>query len=352
MIKLAKHRIKPSDWLRAESVLNSGNLVYGAVGRQVEEELAAYVGAERCLLVSSGTAALHLALMSLGVGPGAAVVCPAFTFPATANVIAAQGARVVFCDVEPNTYNASRRTIEEALAKETHPEQVKAVILVDEFGYPADAAAVRGLCDERGLYLIEDAACAIGCRYLDGKHVGAYAHMTCFSFHPRKTITCGEGGAIAGPHSEWMTNVASLRNHGMEVVSGKVEFVMPGLNYRLTDLQSALLPGQIADLDAEIARRHVLAQRYATRLSSVEDLQLPEVIEGHSLQTYMTVLPPSIDRARLIARMKSLGVEVNYGAPCVPLTQHYRRIGGYNGQSYPSAQSSEAVVWLCRFTEQ
>ena len=343
-ITLAKPHIYDADWLRARTVIDSGHLVQGEVCLEVQEQLASFSEAESCLLVSSGTAALHLTMMAAEIGPGDAVICPAFTFPAPANSIELSGARTVFCDVDAQSCCATAELVEEALAQFSGAERVRAVVLVHAFGQPADAVSIRDLCDKHGLLLIEDAACALGSRYSDGRHVGTAGHIACYSFHPRKAVTCGEGGAVMGPPGKLMQRVELLRNHGIRRIENRATFVAAGLNYRLTDIQAALLPTQIANLPTEIERRRFLAQRYDQGLHGQTQIAALPRAPGHSFQSLVIRLSAELDALRLIASMSNTGVEVNYGATAVHLTPYYQAKYGYEQAHFPNASTLGALA--------
>lgn len=301
-------------------VLRSGSLVHGQNGVAFEQALARYLGCADVIVVSSGTAALHMAMLALGIGAGDAVIVPDFTFPATANVVAMTGARVILADVDLATYTMTpdtfARAAEAALAA---GERLRAVMPVHEFGTAADMSGINAVADRLGIAVVEDAACALGAR-LDGRPVGATASMACFSFHPRKTLTTGEGGAVSVNDPLLANRLRRLRNHGMERTAAGMSFIEPSTNYRLTDFQSALGLAQLAHLDGWIARRRELALHYLDRLAPLAAqgrLRLPATQAGQSWQTFMIVLADGIDRAAVIRALSDRGIEANLGAQCL-----------------------------------
>lgn len=191
MIPLAKPDLRQEDIEKAANVLRSGMLVQDDNVLAMEQALSKYSGIKHCALCSSGTAALHLALKGLGIGYGDAVIVPAFTFPASANVVELLGAETILCEVSAEDYNICPETLSKCI--EDAGGNLKAVMVVHEFGCPANMHEISSICRKKNLYLVEDAACALGTLY-NGKHVGSFSDIACLSFHPRKAITCGEGG--------------------------------------------------------------------------------------------------------------------------------------------------------------
>jgi dTDP-4-amino-4,6-dideoxygalactose transaminase len=316
MLRLCQPQISSAAISAVVDVLQSGQLVHGAEGQAFETELASYLGTDHAVLVSSGTAALHLALMALDLGPGDAVLVPDFTFPATGNVVSQVGARVVLVDVDPQTYTLDLAALERRLQSWSGPERLRAVMPVHEFGAPVAMEALLEMAQRHNVHVIEDAACALGAEH-QGRRLGTWGQMGCFSFHPRKTLTTGEGGLICTADAALAERLRSLRSHGMVRCGGQVHFGEPGLNYRLTDLQAALGRHQLPYLDGWIARRRELAARYRCELAGLQSqslLRLPVDQPGHSYQTFMVVLAPHVNRSVLIEQLAAAGIEANLGA--------------------------------------
>ncbi|MCP1621159.1 dTDP-4-amino-4,6-dideoxygalactose transaminase [Pseudomonas sp. SLBN-26] len=316
MLKLSQPNIDDAAIAAVVEVLRSGQLVHGQECEAFEKELAEYLGCGDVILVSSGTSALHVALMALDIGEGDAVIVPDFTFPATANVVALTGAKPVIVDVLPGTYTLDRDALESLVTGWRGPERLRAIMPVHEFGCPADMTSINRIAEAHGLAVIEDAACALGATYAGGK-AGNLADIGCFSFHPRKTLTTGEGGAIATRHPELATRMRRLRNHGMERISSGMQFFEPATNYRLTNFQAALGRQQLPHLDEWIQTRRDLAKGYLSNLAPLVKqglLTCPAWDEGHSWQTFMVVLNPSFVRSEVIAALREHGVESNLGA--------------------------------------
>lgn len=322
MIKLASPDIRDTDIQRAIEVLKTGNLVQGGNVIALEEVLRSFASLEHAAVVSSGTAALHLALIASGIQKGDAVIVPAFTFPATANVVEIIGGEVLLCDVEPDSYVISPEGVREIL-EAPRKSGIKAIMVVHEFGYPASVREISLLAKKHGLLLIEDAACALG-TVADGHHVGHYSDAACFSFHPRKAITTGEGGAVMSHQSDLVEKIKIFRNHGISGQGAQMDFIESGLNYRMTDFQAALAIGQLQRFREELNKRRILADRYCSRLKSVKGLSLPALHEGHSWQSFMVTLDESIDRDDLIVRLADEGIQANLGAQALNCLTYFK----------------------------
>ena len=326
MIKISRPNLQPSDLERVAQVLSSGQLVYGSYAREFETVFARHVQAPYALLVSSGTAALHLSLLALGIGEGDHVLVPNYTFPATVNVVKRAGATPVLVDVDPRSYVMTSTLMTEALDRHPTPAQVKAVIPVHEFGYPALMTELNEVASAHQLSVIEDAACAIGA-HLEGRHVGTFGDVGCFSFHPRKIITSGEGGLIVTHREDIARRVARLRSHGIERADDEVHFKEAGLNYRLTDFQAALLQGQYERLPQWIKKRADLAQLYSEHLSPLESrygIKRPAFTAGRVWQSYVIELPRHLDARVITKALLERGIETNCGAQVLSHIQHMR----------------------------
>ena len=319
MLRLSLPHIDESGIAAAVEVLRSGQLVQGAQADAFERELEAWLGCRHAVLVSSGTAALHLALLALNIGPGDAVLVPDFTFPATANVVLLVGARPVLVDVDAHSFCVTSQALAAAIEAWQGPQRLRALMPVHEFGCPADMTALCALAKRHDLKIIEDAACAIGATH-GGAKAGTLGDIGCFSLHPRKTLTTGEGGILTTNDAALAQRLRRLRSHGMERVDGGVRFQEAGFNYRLTDFQAALGRAQLPHLQAWIDARRALAQDYLSELAPLQQqglLALPLAATGHSWQTFMVVLADGIDRAKVIQGLADAGIEANLGAQCV-----------------------------------
>lgn len=316
MLKLSQPNISEDAIAAVATVIRSGQLVHGAESEAFEKELASYLDCQDVVLVSSGTAALHLALLALDIGPNDAVLVPDFTFPATANAIALVGARPVIVDVDPRTYTLSASRLEAVIQAWAGPERLRAVMPVHEFGCPAAMQEINRVAKDHGLFVVEDAACALGATFQDRK-LGTLGDVGCFSFHPRKTLTTGEGGALSTNDPRLAARLRRLRNHGMERTESGMQFFEPATNYRLTNFQAALGRQQLPLLDTWLGQRRCLAELYRSELRHLQErglLSLPDFVDGHSWQTFMVVLAPSFDRSLVIAALRERQIESNLGA--------------------------------------
>lgn len=319
MIRLAEPEIGEEEIRAAGRVLRSGQLVQGENVRAFERRVAEYVGAAEAVAVSSGTAALQLALIALGVSAGDEVVVPDFTHPATANVVELVGATPVLVDIDLPTFNVDPAAVEAALTPRT-----RAVVPVHLFGQSADMSPILDLCRRRGVPVVEDAACALGAEYR-GRRCGALGEVGCFSFHPRKVITTGEGGMLTTDDRALAERLRSLRSHGAVVVDGRTRFERAGFNYRLTDLQGAIGVAQMDRLETLLARRRMLAAAYDRALVAVAGVACPRALEGTrpTWQSYVVLLPPGSDRDAVQAQLRAEGIETALGTYSVSAQPHH-----------------------------
>jgi dTDP-4-amino-4,6-dideoxygalactose transaminase len=314
-------------------VLKSGHLIQGKNVEMFEKRLADYCGVSQAVMVSSGTAALHVVLLALGIGPGDEVIVPAFTFPATANVIELVGATPVFVDISLDDFCIDVEQLESKISEKT-----KAIMPVHEFGIIADMEKITEISKKHGLLVIEDAACSLGST-LKGKQSGSFGLAGCFSFHPRKNITTGEGGAVITNDKALADKMRVYINHGISMVDGKRDFVLPGLNYRMTDFQAALGLSQMTRLGKIIKKRQALAHIYDLELERIKWIKKPERFETrtHTYQTYHVLVDDTVDRDNLIKKLKSRGVETNLGAQALHCLDFYKKKYHYTEADFPNA---------------
>jgi len=294
MIPIAKPFLTADEAQAAYDVILSGWVTQGPKVAEFEEKFAKYVGSNYAVAVSSCTTALHLSLILAGVGPGDEVICPSMSFIATANAIFYTGAKPIFAEVN-NQYNIDAKHAELLITNKT-----KAILIVHQIGMPADIDAFKNLCKKHNLTLIEDAACAIGSAY-KGKKIGSHSDLVCFSFHPRKIITTGDGGMITTSNPDYYKRLKALRQHAMTIndlerhKSNKIiieEYPEIGYNYRMTDIQAAVGIKQLEKLDWIIAERRKIAMLYHQQLSKLKDISLPIELEGYfsNYQSYSILL--------------------------------------------------------------
>jgi UDP-4-amino-4,6-dideoxy-N-acetyl-beta-L-altrosamine transaminase len=278
-----KQWIDEEDIKAVSETLTGDFITCGPKISELERELAGLVGAKYAVAVSNGTAALHCACIAAGIGPGDEVITTPLTFAASANCALYCGAKPVFADVNSETYNIDPESIESHITEKT-----KAVIAVDFTGQAVKIKEIREICDKYHLVFIEDAAHSIGTKY-DGKNIGSLADMTCFSFHPVKTVTSGEGGAITTNDEKLYKKLVLAHTHGItheeEMMEGVphegpwyYEQISLGYNYRMTDFQAALLQSQLKKLDKFITRRKEIVKRYDEAFRSLPELRLQKEI--------------------------------------------------------------------------
>ena len=318
-IRLARPDVGEAELAALAEVVESGQLTMGPKVVELEAALANAVGAAHAAVVSSGTAALHLALLALEIGPGDEVIVPAYTFPATANVVELCGAHAVLVDVDPDTFVVEPAAVAAAVTPKT-----KAVMAVHLFGRPVAWEALQTAVPQE-VALVEDAAGALGARYR-GTPCGALGVVSCFSFHPRKIVTTGEGGAVATDEASLDAAVRRLRHHGF---ASPGDMPAPGFNYRLPDLLCAIGIPQLARLEELLAARERVAGWYTERLESL--LLTPGTAHGdrHGWQAYVVQLD---QRDEALAGLREAGIEAQIG------TWALHRLGAYRTQGpFPGA---------------
>lgn len=359
MIPYGKHHIDEDDIQAVAEVLRGGVLSQGSTIDAFEKAVAEYVGCKYAVAVSSGTAALHLAALAGGVGPGKSLITSPITFVASANAGLYAGAQIVFSDIDPLTVNMSVKSLQEALLN--NPD-ARAVIPVHFAGLPCDMPAIKKLADEAGVVVIEDAAHALGASYFDGQRVGscAYSLMTIFSFHPVKLIAAGEGGMITTNDESTYRKLLRLRSHGINKLDDPLEFPELaktddvknswyyemqelGFHYRITDIQCGLALSQLKKLDDFISRRLELVKKYDEAFANLKFCR-PAQIDGRDQSGHhLYVLRIDFDylgknRAKVMRDLAESGVGTQVHYIPVPSHPHYRRLG-FLSENYPNAQN-------------
>lgn len=335
MINLASPDINAGDIKKVIAVLKSGALVQGENVALFENELCGFTDLPYCSVVTSGTAALHVALLALNLPVGSSVIVPAFTFPATANVVEITGGKTILCDVDPKTYVVTLENIEKVIIA-NRDKNIQAIIVVHEFGQPARIKEIAKIAKKYNLKLIEDAACALG-TMADGHHVGFYGDLACFSFHPRKAITTGEGGAVMTRSKALDEKIKKLRNHGMEKNKEKIDFTLAGLNYRLTEFQAVLGREQLKRFNRELTKRKHLAKIYLDVFKDQPNLTMPISTADNSWQSFMVVLEDSIDRKKVIQKMAKAGIQTNLGAQALNCLSYFQKKYQVKDTDFPVA---------------
>ncbi len=321
-IRLARPDVGEAELEAVRTVVESGMLTVGPLLTQFEQVLAEACGVRHALAVSSGTAALHLAVLALGLEPGDEIVVPAYTFPATANVVALAGLRPVLCDVDPVTMNLDPAQI-------VCGPRTRALMPVHLFGRPCRIEELPALP------VIEDAAGALGARR-GGRACGSLGLLGCFSFHPRKIVSTAEGGGVTTDDESLAAEVARLRNHGWRSIVD-ADMPAPGLNYRLSEVHCALGLGPLRRLDELLAARTRVAAGYAERLAHLP-VTLPAADPGdvHGWQAYVIQLERRDDA---LQALRAQGIEAQIGTYALPLLAAYRGEGEFPGARHAFAHA-------------
>jgi dTDP-4-amino-4,6-dideoxygalactose transaminase len=308
-IWLARPQTDEAEIEEIRGVMQSGYLTQGPKVAEFERLIAERIGAPHTFATTSATTALHLTLAALGLGPGDEVLVPDFTFPATANVVVQQGATPILVDIDLATFAMDPDDLASKVTSRS-----RAVMPVHPFGLPADMDPILGVAAASGLAVIEDAACALGAEY-HGRPVGSIGMAGCFSFHPRKSITTGEGGMIATADDGLAERIRLLRSHGGIRQGGRFVFEDAGFNYRLSDILAAVGVAQLRKLDEMLRVRRGAAARYDRALAGEAGVVIPTTPPGltHTYQTYAVLLDAQIDRDAVIARLASEGIETTLG---------------------------------------
>ena len=337
--------------------LRSGWLVQGPKVREFEEKWSAFTGAEHAIAVTSCTTALHLSLAALGLQPGDEVIVPAFTWIATANVVEHLGGKVVFCDIDLNTFNIDVEQLRQRVSSRT-----RAIIPVHLFGLAAEMKDINEIARAHGLVVVEDAACGFGSRY-HGAHVGTLGDTGCFSFHPRKAITTGEGGMITTNDGKLAEKLRRLRDHGAAMTDlqrhlGARPYLLAdhpdaGYNLRMTDMQAALGAAQMDRAEEIIRERQRLARIYDAAFTGLSWLKTPAHIEGleHGYQSYPClfqpepVTPKSVDginakRNEWMDQLQTAGVSTRPATHAVHMLGYYRDKYGHHAPDFPNAHAA------------
>ncbi|HEX8363135.1 MAG TPA: DegT/DnrJ/EryC1/StrS family aminotransferase [Longimicrobium sp.] len=344
----------PEEAAAIQEPLASGWIVQGPRVADFERKFSAYTGAAHSVAASSCTTALHLAVKALGLAPGDEVIVPAFTWVSTANVIEYEGAKPVFCDVDLATFN-----IDAEQAASLVTERTVGILPVHLFGLCADMPAVARLAEKHGLWVVEDAACAFG-GWIGERHAGTFGDAGCFSFHPRKSITTGEGGMVTTADDRLALACRGLRDHGATRSDHQrhhgpaafllAEYPVVGFNYRMTDIQGALGSAQMDRADTILERRRAIAAAYDERLGGVEWLAAPVVPRGytHGYQSYVTLFRPEEPTLRnvgalhdrrnaLMMRLEGMGISTRQGTHAPVLLEVYREKYGLRPDCFPNA---------------
>jgi perosamine synthetase len=363
-VPIARASLTPQEIESVLEPLRSGWLVQGPKVREFEQAWSAFTGAEHSIAVTSCTTGLHLSLAALGFGPGDEAIVPAFTWIATANVVEHLGGRVVFADIDLATFNIDPAGIEALVTPRT-----KAILPVHLFGLAADMEAINTIAQRHGLWVVEDAACGFGAT-IHGRHVGTLGHTGCFSFHPRKAITTGEGGMITTIDAQLAERLRRLRDHGAAMGDlqrhlGAKPYLLAdhpeaGYNQRMTDLQAALGAAQMQRAEAIVAERRQLAATYDAAFADLAWLQTPVAPAGygHGYQSYPCLFEPEQVRQALntddleqlnavherrnawMEALQQQGVSTRPATHAVHMLSYYRNTYQLRPEQFPAAQAA------------
>ncbi|MCL4539962.1 MAG: DegT/DnrJ/EryC1/StrS family aminotransferase [Bacteroidetes bacterium] len=334
--------------------LQSGWVVQGPFVKEFEKKWNDFTNSKYSIATTSCTTALHLALAALGIGPGDEVVVPSFTWVATANVVEMLGAKPVFCDISLDTFNIEPNLLRNAITGRT-----KAVIPVHLFGLSADMDAILEITKKHSLYVVEDAACGFGARY-KGKHVGVFGDAGCFSFHPRKAITTGEGGMVTTLDDSLADKMTAMRDHGATLSDyqrhhGAKPYLLPdfpylGFNYRMTDIQGAIGSTQMDRAGKIHESRVAVARKYDAFINTISWLRRPAVPTGyeHGYQSYVCMFKPeeasiknldriNTERNKFMDYLQENGVTTRPGTLAVHTVSYYAGKYKISPTQYPNS---------------
>jgi perosamine synthetase len=338
-IPLARPEIGQREEQLVLEVLRSGRLSLGPMAERFEEAFAAWLGVDDAVAVSSGTAGLHLGVRALGWGGGDEVLTSPFSFVASANCLLYEGAKPVFCDVDPETLD-----LDPAAAAAALGERTVGILPIHIFGYPAAMSDLESLASSHGLGILEDACEALGAVDSDGRRVGGRGNLATFAFYANKQMTTGEGGMVIPSDADTAARLRSERNQGRAVDMGWLDHGGLGFNYRLSDVAAAIGLAQVEKLDEMLARRAAVAKLYEEGLAGIEGVQTPSPGRGNELRSwfvYTARLAPGADRDATVAALAERGVASKAYLPCIHLFPHLRELGYREGQ-FPVAEEASA----------
>lgn len=366
MIPITKPYIGDEEKRLVLEALESGWIVQGPNTHSLEKKFGAFCGIPHALATTSCTTALHLALIAEGVGRGHDVLLPSFTFVATANAVEYTGATPILCDIELSTFNMDPKDVLQRIETGYTPSEsgwrnretgnlLKAIMPVHLFGLAADMSQINGIAKEYGLVVIEDAACGLGAK-INGTHVGGFGNTACFSLHPRKAVTTGEGGIVTTASDDVAFQINALRNHGATVSDlqrhQKAGYLLPeynmiGYNYRLTDIQGAVGNAQMDRVQVILEGRRKWAKRYTEKLRDVSWMTVPSIPKGyeHGYQSYVCLIDyrekgftgveeAHLWRNRLMADLEAKGIATRQGTHAVHTLGYYRNKYGHKESDF------------------
>jgi perosamine synthetase len=332
-IRLMMPDVGSEELLAVQAVLESGQLVEGAKAHEFEELISNKSGTKHTVLCTSATVGLELALKALNLNPSDEVLLPAFTHPATLLAVLNVGLTPVLVDVDPITFNTNAELLEKGISQKT-----KVLIPVSWGGYPIDIVPIMNLAKLHNCYVIEDAACALGTAY-NGIKTGSMADMTVYSFHPRKLIALGDGGAVTTNNEIFYKKLKKLKHFGSETINNKISFVEPGGNFRLSNILAAMGIPQIEKLDRTIAMRTEKANYYNKIFSNIEGINIPHVTSKMlpNYQSYCLSFSKKGARDYLLQSLKEMGIEVQFGTYSIdlqPVCKEVKKVQDLSGSHF------------------
>lgn len=335
-IPLSSPFIEDDDIKAVVDVLKTRWLSLGPKLAEFEKKFAEFIGTNYAVAVNSGTSALHLAVKSLGIGPGDEVIVTPFSFVASANCVLFEGATPVFVDIEPETFNIDPKKIEKKITSKT-----KAIIPVDVFGRPSDKEAIMKIAKKHSLKVIEDSAEALAATY-KGKNVGTFGDCAIFAFYPNKQMTMGEGGVLVTDNKEVYDLCASYRNQGRGADGEWHEYIRLGYNYRITDIQCALGISQLKKISAILEKREKVAAEYAKRLGKIKGIKLPFDSTKDlkvSWFVYVIQIDSSENKELFMQELKKRGVECSAYFQPIHLMKFYNERFGFKQGDFPVCEA-------------
>jgi len=353
-VPIARTQLTKKEFDIIQKPLESGWVVQGPFTHEFEKKFSEFVDVKESIAVSSCTTALHLSLAALNFKPGDEAIVPAFTWISTANVVEHLGGKVVFCDIDLSTFNIDINQIEKKITSRT-----KAILPVHLFGLAADLSLINEIAKKHNLFVVEDAACGFGAKY-SNRHVGTFGDTGCFSFHPRKAITTGEGGMVTTNNFELAEKIRCLRDHGAAMSDFQrhhgsrpyllAEHPYAGYNYRMTDIQASLGVTQMDRADDIIQERQSLAEKYNRALKELEFFQLPylNTMYDHGYQSYpclFDVKNVSLKNIKIVNKKRNLfmdslqkiGVSTRPATHAVHMLSYYRKKYQLRPEDFPNA---------------
>lgn len=320
MIPFYKISVNHKEISSIKSVFKSKYLIQSNIVKKFEDKISKYTGVKYCSVVSSGTAALHTVFIGLNLDKNDGVLIPDYAWPSAANVVALMGGIVISVDVSKTTYNMTPETLKKAIDKsKSNGINIKYLVLIHQFGLISDVEEILDIAEKNKLTVVEDAACALGATY-KGQKAGTFGDVAIFSFHPRKTITTGEGGAIVTNNEILDKKFKVIRNHGQELQDdGTRKFILPGLNYRMTEFQAAMGISQLEKLDKFIEKKIKLVETYNYFLEKEILISVPKIVKGHIYQTYMVTINENkyLNLAEIISKLSLNGIEAIRGSAAI-----------------------------------